>query len=102
MSNILELDKLENYLKEHGYTYERADLPGSQWRMERHIVIVYDGVDADGNYGTRLWDAICQPGSYGYEAGLLEIYGNIVNKKVDGDSVVGFLTAEDVIERLEK
>ena len=101
MSNILELDKLENYLKEYGYTYERVDLPWSQWRMERHIVIVYDGVDADGNYGTRLCDAICQPGSYGYDAGLLEIYGNIVNKKVDGDSVVGFLTAEDVIKRLK-
>lgn len=100
MSNLLELDKLENYLKEHGYTYERLDRPVSQQRIERHMIIVYDGVDADGNYGTRLWDAICHPGSYGYEAGLLEIYGNIVNKKVDGDIVIGFLTAEDVIKRL--
>ena len=38
-------------------------------------------------------------GSYGYEKGLLEIYGSIVWPC--GDSVEGYLTAADVIERIE-
>lgn len=98
-----ELDKLEAYLKENGYDYERIDKyadpelkkqffyqPGMS---ERHQIIVKDG--------KRQWDAICQWGSYGFEQGLLEIYGSIVHPKMDGDTVVGYLTAQDIIERLE-
>lgn len=38
----------------------------------------------------------------GYEHGLLEVMGDPVVKKTDGDRVAGFLTAEDVIRRLEE
>ena len=66
------------------------------FRVSRHQIIVYD------ENGKKLWDAVCHRGSYGYENGLLEIYGNIVDEKKDGDEVVGWLTADDVIARIER
>ena len=89
-----ELDKLEKYLKEHGYEYKRHDIKRTPRTIERHQVIVYEN-------GKLLWDAVCQPGSYGYEEGLLEIMGDIVWYDIDGDSVRGWLTANDVISRIE-
>lgn len=44
------------------------------------------------------WDAICHSGSYGHERGLLEIMGIIV--RVDDDEVEGWLTAEEILQRL--
>lgn len=61
----------------------------------RKQIIVYEN-------GKRVWDAICHFGSYGYKEGLLEIMGSIVDVEKDGDSVVGWLTAQDVIKRLER
>lgn len=50
-----------------------------------------------------LWDAICNDLSYGHEAGLLEIMGdNLVDlNKTCGDTVEGFLTADEILERLD-
>lgn len=90
-----ELDKLEKYLKKHGYEYKRHDIKETPLTIERHQVIVY-------NNGERSWDAVYQPGSYGYEEGLLEIMGDIVWYDIDGDSVRGWLTAADVIARIER
>lgn len=90
-----ELDKLEKYLKEHGYEYKRSDIKETARTLECHQVIVFDN-------GERSWDAICHPGSYGYEEGLLEIMGAIVWYDIDGDSVRGWLTADDVIARIER
>lgn len=98
-----ELDKLEKYLVEHRIEYNRYEV-NQEWdagdgvviEMDRHQICVPEE-------GPRCkWDAICQRGSYGYELGLLEIYGEIVDEEKDGDSVVGYLTAEDVIRRLEE
>ena len=92
-----ELDKLEKYLRENGYKVERIDVEMIEsYGWDRHQVIVYD---EDGN---RKWDAICNRGSYGYKEGLLEVYGETVVFPEDGDSVAGWLTAEDVIARLKK
>ena len=44
------------------------------------------------------WDAICHSGSYGHEKGLLEIMGTIV--RVDDDEVEGYLTAKEILQRL--
>lgn len=74
-----ELDKLEEYLRNHGYTYERIDDESSPF-LNRHQIIVNKGKP-------EQWDAICQRGSYGYPD-LLEIYGSIVDAQ-DLDSVVG-------------
>lgn len=87
-----ELDKLEQYLKENRANYNRVDEDGFPG------VHRLDVFNAEGNIA---WDAICQRGSYGFDAGLLEIYGELVDREKDGSSVVGWLTAEDVIRRIE-
>ena len=89
-----ELDKLEEYLKEHDIPYERIDMDEEGIVSNRHQILVKD------KNGVAIWDAICHFGSYGYEQGLLEIMGTIVKPK-DGDTVVGWLTAEDIIKRIE-
>lgn len=92
---MTELDKLEEYLNVNGYEYERIDEEGSVFApmFNHHQIIVYKD-------GERDWDAICHYGSYGYSAGLLEIYGNIVHCKDGEDTVEGWLTADEIIERL--
>ena len=91
-----ELDKLEAYLKENGIEYTREDRESEKYLYSnKHQIVVYKD-------GVIQWDAICHPGSYGYEHGLLEIYGNIVDYEKDGDSVAGWLTADDIIQRLQK
>lgn len=94
-----QLDILEEYLIQHGYKYERIDKErtalGYDWG--RHQIVVHDN---DNRY---LWDAICHRGSYGYEQGLLEIMGTIVDiTRTNGDVVEGWLTAQNVIDRLEE
>lgn len=104
---MTELDKLEKYLKEKKITFDRIDqsyskkaellklgYPVPDGFGEQHQIIVYD------EKGNREWDAICHYGSYGFEKGLLEIMGTIVNVN-SGDSVEGWLTAEDIIKRLD-
>lgn len=49
----------------------------------------------------RVSDAICHNGSYGRQDGLLEMMG-LVNEEEVGDSVEGWLTAEQVFERWQK
>lgn len=88
---MTELDKLENILKERKMAYVRIDNDRSLGHPDRHQIIVYD------KEGNVPFDAICHRGSYGYEQGLLEIYGRIVDVGKYGDSVVGHLTADDVI-----
>ena len=98
---MTELDKLEQYLRENHYEYKRIDQDevltedGYTEKTMRHQLIVCVG-------DVALWDAICQKGSYGYEQGLLEVMGEPVVLPCDGDSVAGFLTAQDVIDRLER
>lgn len=100
-----ELNKLEEYLKDHNYIYTRIDKDGKESLfidyelLNTHQLIVYSDESKTREY--REWDAICHYGSYGYEEGLLEIYGNIVPEN-DYDDVMGWLTADDVIKLLEK
>ena len=90
-----ELDRLEYMLKKNNIPYERIDEENKMFPiLNRHQICVPSEKD-------REWDAICHYGSYGYEEGLIEIYGDIVVAE-DGDSVLGFLTAEDVIKRALK
>lgn len=96
-----ELDKLEKYLKEKGYQYKRIDEKGRKVRgyeipfCSKHQLIVYE----DKEKSKRLWDAICHYGSYGFEQGLIEVMGEPVVR--GEDSVEGYLTAEEIIKRLE-
>lgn len=97
---MTELDKLAKYLKENKIPFERYDCDekydadGLMITLDRHQICVP-------KWGENCkWDAICQKYSYGYERGLLEIYGELVPDE-EGDSVIGFLTAEQVIERIK-
>lgn len=100
MTDLTELNKLEKYLRGKHIPYERIDQDqildqyGLARQLERHQICV-----PDANYPWS-WDVICNWGSYGYEEGLLEIKGSIVSEN-DGDSVAGYLTADDVIRRIE-
>lgn len=79
-----EMDKLEIYLKENGFDYERI--------TEDHPVFgKFDQIRCG------EWDAVCHNGSYGGKEGLLETYG----MPEDNGDVTGWLTAEDVIKRLK-
>lgn len=102
MRDLTNLNKLEQYLKGHDIPYERIDNddkpldedhPHILISFERHQIYVPNRYEAE-------WDAICHRGSYGASDGLLEIMGTIVNPFA-GDTVEGFLTAEDVIGRIE-
>ena len=90
-----ELTKLETWLRSHHIPYERIDEAPKPWAplMDRHQICVP-------SEKIKNWDAICHYGSYGYEEGLLEIYGELVTED-DDDSVVGYLTAADVVKRVE-
>ncbi len=90
MRDLRELDKLEDYLKSHDIPYERIDKDGE---YDKHQICFPK------RYPGCVWDAICHYGSYGAEQGLLEIMGDIVT--IDYDSVEGYLTADDVISRIE-
>ena len=101
-----ELDILTQYLKDHNIPFERYD-------CDKRYGISWDGIKLDDEYTLHidrhqicvpnqqyiLWDVICQEGSYGYRDRLLEAYGDIVEAD---DVVEGYLTAQDIIERIEK
>lgn len=102
--DLTELNKLEQWLLENGYEYTREDsdnlYSAEEWRimvdvnganaepMDKHQIIVYDR-------HVRLWDVICQHGSYGADQGLLEGMGDLFGREVEG-----YLSAADVIEKL--
>lgn len=95
-----ELQKLEEWLTENGFQYERFDHDGTveEPYLDRHQIVVFQqpGQKHD-------WDAICQHGSYGYSRGLLEISGSIVKESIGwGKTVEGYLTAEEIINRVKE
>ena len=102
--DLTELNKLEEYLKKHGIKYTRRDeehtFPVSIDGEEKIVTIDKHQIVAFDPKKVQLWDVICHYGSYGADQGLLEIAGDIVEK--DEGDVVGFLTADDVIERIER
>ena len=104
--DLTEMNKLEAYLKENGFKYERTDSDNTmdpmttEWMsvncgpdfepFDLHQIVVYDGA-------VQIWDVICQRGSYGADQGLLEGMGILF-----GPDVEGWLTAEDVIKKIEE
>lgn len=103
---MTEMQKLDKYLTEHNikHTYKRRwpnmEQSSPEYREGKH----HDGgyqIMANGDNGEYLWDAICGYGSFGFETGTIEIMGCIVPECVN-DSVEGHLTANEVIERIEK
>lgn len=101
MDELNELNMLEKYLIDHDIPYERKDSDGGKdsngmFAAEWHQVCV-----PVSDPRKKDWDAICHPGSYGYEEGKLEIMGTIVPPTA-GDTVLGNLTADEVIKLIEE
>ena len=68
-------------------------------------IIVYEKINTPYEMAGKLerkWDAICHDGSYGSESGLLEIMGELVDEEEVGDTVEGYLTAKEVLERVDR
>lgn len=77
---ISEIVKLARGLKERGIPYNmHAYVDGLQ--------IVADG-----------WDVVCFTGSYGAQRGLLEVRGRVIT---GNDDVEGYLTADEILRRLD-
>lgn len=77
---ISEIAKLARGLKERGIAYNmHAYVDGLQ--------IVADS-----------WDAVCFTDSYGAQRGLLEVMGSIAT---GNDHVEGYLTADEILRRLD-
>jgi hypothetical protein len=51
--------------------------------------------------GELVCSVICTDISYGHEEGLLEIMGLLTKEELQIDNVAGFLTAQDVFNRIE-
>lgn len=88
-----EMQKLCLWVEEHASDYN--------WTF--HIERLFDTsqlIVFDKETNERLWDAICHRYSYGGKEGLLEIMGTIVDEKTLDDTVEGYLTCDDVIDRI--
>ena len=70
-----------------------ADIPFETRELFDTMQICYPSIES------TICDAICHEYSYGYEQGLLEIMG-LVDPEV-GDSVEGYLTANEVFARIK-
>lgn len=91
-----QMEKLENYLTNNNYDFFRNiqyKITNNKIEIITNQIIVFDN-------GERKWDAICHQGSYGFEKGLIEIMGTIVSQDYE-DDVEGYLTANEIIERLD-
>lgn len=71
--------------------------------MERNIEFKFQPLMNGGIVlvDSQNWDAICHDGSYGNKEGLLEVMGSKVVKNSD-DSVEGWLTAQEILNRLDE
>ena len=87
-----EIIKLHNMMEEAGtpHTFER-DFDG--WQLCYPIKRPSEEC---------IMDAIQKRGSYGADNDLLEIMGLLTPEEAEEDSVVGYLTAEDVFQRIKK
>lgn len=99
--SLAEFDKLQSYLLTHGYsvdiTHRCRQISAGNFTIqsEHHQLIVHDTK----NPALRLWDAVISDYSYGHEDGLLEAMGTGL---LEGPGTVeGWLTADEIIRRLE-
>ena len=103
---ITEMMKLAALLVENGIQFETRmnKMPASMFGAELGDypqLIIIDG------YSDWICDAVCHPGTYGFEQGLLEImahgrYVDVVLGEGHLDEVEGWLTAEKAFEYFKK
>ncbi len=87
-----EIDKLKKMLDDADIPYEYS-----------HTILGHDHICyPEGLISYRRCSVIFGSGTYGYEKGLLEIMGLLTPEEEEMDSVVGYLSAENVFERISK
>ena len=104
--DLTEMNKLEDYLKANGFECQREDQDNTFTPEKLRVIREIMGEDAEPmdkhqiivfQDGVRSWDVICHRWSYGGDEGLLEGMGDLF-----GPDVEGYLTAEDIIKRIEE
>lgn len=95
--NLNELNKVQKYLMNKKISYRRTDIFGANGIDEFHQIEVYNKeMKVSFRYESPSQDVICIT-----DEGMLEVYGSIVPKEDEYDSVLSFLNAEDVIKLVE-
>ena len=103
MLNLCELDKLESYLRDNEYLYERIDIENHPFYISCHQIVVYK--KNEGGELIREWIAECSYGGIygdcGYESdGSLNAWGSIVDRQTE-NLILKRITADEIIRRLE-
>ena len=99
MIEMSEMDKLVEYLYKNVAGDDRKVVTRPCCGGQQVVVC-----DKDGNW---LWDAVCHQYSYGGADGLIEVMEQtdqnyvLSDEERECDDVIGYLTAEDIIKRLE-
>ena len=89
-----EIFKLKSMLEESNIPFEFSI---REYELDKLYQICYP------KYGDgRKCSVIQGKGSYGGEYNLLEIMGLLTEEEEEYDSVLGYLTAENVFDRIEK
>ena len=91
MDRLKEFDDLEKMLADAKIAYCREDNTPNAWGFDFHQL------RADEDPGDRwTWDVVCNKGTYGYEQGLLEMWGkNMIDPE-------GYLTAKECFEKIKE
>jgi len=88
VKNLDEIMKLHEMLEKANIPHEYSDRSDGKF-------ISYP------QHQNFICDACCFTGSYGYEAGLIEIMGLLTPEEYENDDVVGWLDAENVFNRIK-
>lgn len=106
MKSFKELfDENGNYITDSKYTeilrlkgmLDEAKIPNEFHKFMDGWQVVYQSDDSH-----RIMDAVEHYGSYGQENNLLEIMGLLTPEEDEYDSVAGYLTAQNVFDRIKK
>jgi len=94
---MLEILKLKRMLEKAKIPFKFNDDFFNGYKKPSYQIIIYDKK----NKKTKLCDVIYHFGSYGYEQNLLEIMGALTDDERENDSVLGYLTADEVFKRFK-
>lgn len=93
MTDLTEFNKFELMLKDAGIEYVRDD-DGNFDLLDWHQI--RSSEEENWNRQQGWFSVICHFGSYGYDRGLLEFWGDFMNDPI------GYLTAEECFEKLKE
>lgn len=93
--NVLEILKLKEMLEKANIPFIFNDDFFNGYKKPSYQIIIFD------KDNKQICDAIYHFGSYGYEQNKLEIMGALTEEENEDDSVLGYLTAEEVFKRFK-